>query len=485
MATPLSTTPLARDSSEKIPKPRHSYLNDSLGKHVAAAVRLMHLSSSWESFVQAYRGPSLLSTAVKYLPHPAAPLLDNIRSEGVPVTMSGDEWSAEKIQEMARRGPHKSAKDHALFIRDEMASFAEQGFWVVLPLPEVEDMDRLRLSPLGVVPQRDRRPRLINDLTFSGVNAETVQTGLANAMQFGHTLLRLLYQIRHANPAFGPVYAMKIDVADGFYRVNLDERQALSLACLLPQEPGEPQLVAVPLALPMGWVESPPYFCAATKTIADLVNSRLSRTQVPRHRLEHEALRFDSALSVPAHPVAPAPFRPSQRMRTTPVGSVDVFVDDFLGLAQGTADRPRHITRVLLHTIDEVLQPADPTRPSQKEPASVKILQHPPLHRVLSELHSMALAVPVAHGLFSELQTALQQRKAKHHIRITCLIRQQLTDFAALADNLHNRPTRVEEIIADEPSVESAWEVFGSYWEPDRWYGVAILIHRFKPSHFQ
>jgi hypothetical protein len=183
--------------------------------------------------VQAYRGPSLLSTAVKYLPHPATPLLDNIRSEGVPVTMSGDEWSAEKIQEMARRGPHKSAKDHALFIRDEMASFAEQGFWVVLPLPEVEDMDHLRLSPLGVVPQRDRRPRLINDLTFSGINTETVRTGPADAMQFGHTLLRLLYQIRHANPAFSPVYAMKIDVADGFYRVNLDARQALSLACHL------------------------------------------------------------------------------------------------------------------------------------------------------------------------------------------------------------------------------------------------------------
>jgi hypothetical protein len=192
-------TSLAREPQEKIPRVGYSYLNDSLGKHVTTAVQLLHASPSWDSFVQAYRGPSLLSSAVRYLPHPASSFLTNVRSEGVPVTMSGEEWSPEKIEEMARRGPHKSAKDHATFVREEMASFAEQGFWVVLPLPEVRDKGRLRLSPLGVVPQRDRRPRIINDLTFSGVNAETVRTGPAEAMQFGRALLRLLYQIRHTN----------------------------------------------------------------------------------------------------------------------------------------------------------------------------------------------------------------------------------------------------------------------------------------------
>ena len=373
MAHPRSGPNVARDTPEKIPKLWHSYLNDSLGKHVASAVQLLHASPLWESFVQAYRGPSLLSSAVKYLPHPAASLLATWRSEGVPVTMSGEDWSKEKIREMAQRGPHKSAKDYADFVRDEMASFAEQGFWAVLPLSEVEDMDRLRLSPLGVVPQRDRRPRIINDLTISGVNAETVRKGPAEAMQFGRALLRLLYQIRHANPKFGPVFAMKVDVADGFYRVNLNPSQALSLACLLPKEPNEPQLIAVPLALPMGWVESPPFFCAVTETVADLANSRLSRNQVPYHRLENEAIRTAPVTKVPTLITPPpVPFRPSQRMRTTPVGSIDVFVDDFLGLAQGTADCRRHITRTLLHTIDEVLQPADPARPFQKEPASIK-----------------------------------------------------------------------------------------------------------------
>ena len=95
---------MARNTSEETPNVRHSFLNDTLGKHVTSAMQLLRASSSWESLVQAYRGASLLSSAVRFLPHPAAPLLDKIRSEGVPVTMSGDAWSAEKIQEMARRG---------------------------------------------------------------------------------------------------------------------------------------------------------------------------------------------------------------------------------------------------------------------------------------------------------------------------------------------------------------------------------------------
>jgi hypothetical protein len=67
MATQNSGTP-----SEKFPKIWHSYLNDPLGKHVTSAVELLRLSPSWDSFAQAYRGPSLLSSVVSDLPHPTA-----------------------------------------------------------------------------------------------------------------------------------------------------------------------------------------------------------------------------------------------------------------------------------------------------------------------------------------------------------------------------------------------------------------------------
>ena len=41
-------------------------------------------------------------------------------------------------------------------------------------------------------------------------------------MQFGHALDRLLREILLANPQYGPVLLMKLDIADGFYRMDLN-----------------------------------------------------------------------------------------------------------------------------------------------------------------------------------------------------------------------------------------------------------------------
>jgi hypothetical protein len=64
----------------------------------------------------------------------------------------------------------------------------------------------------------------------------------------------------------------KVDISDGFYRIWLTADEAVALSIMLLKVPGEPQLIAIPLTLPMGWVELPPIFCAVTKTAADLTN---------------------------------------------------------------------------------------------------------------------------------------------------------------------------------------------------------------------
>ncbi len=56
----------------------------------------------------------------------------------------------------------------------------------------------------------------------------------------------------------------------------------------MPYSLGEAPLIAFPLALPMGWTNSPPFFSAYTETVADITNQRLS-SQHPitnPHRLE-------------------------------------------------------------------------------------------------------------------------------------------------------------------------------------------------------
>ena len=126
----------------------------------------------------------------------------------------------------------------------------------MLPYEVVQAWTDLRLSPLGVVPRRDRRPRLIVDYSFSALNEDTVQLAPKEAMQFGRALERVLTTIVTSHARYGPVHMSKIDIADGFYRVWLSIVDIPKLGVVLPTMPDQLALIAFPLALPMGWVES-------------------------------------------------------------------------------------------------------------------------------------------------------------------------------------------------------------------------------------
>jgi hypothetical protein len=101
-------------------------------------------------------------------------------------------------------------------------------------------------------------------------------------MQFGRALKRIITQIVKADQRFGPVEFIKIDIADGSYRIWVKaEDIPKKLGVAIPHLDGEEPLVAFPLALPMGWTQSPPYFCAMTETVADLANERIAQHHVP------------------------------------------------------------------------------------------------------------------------------------------------------------------------------------------------------------
>ena len=65
---------------------------------------------------------------------------------------------------------------------------------------------------------------------------------------------------------------------------------------MLPQKEGEPVKIVVPTSLQMGWIESPPYFCAAAETAWD-VAQQYAETPIgllPRHKfLAHTATGSD------------------------------------------------------------------------------------------------------------------------------------------------------------------------------------------------
>jgi hypothetical protein len=111
------------------------------------------------------------------------------------VPVSTAPWTLAQKQKAISRGSHKSSQGKREFVHGKIHDFCQQGYWIVLPFSVVQDWPALRISPLGVVPQRNRRPRLIVDYTFSAVNPDTIKFAPPEAMQFGLALHRVLTQI--------------------------------------------------------------------------------------------------------------------------------------------------------------------------------------------------------------------------------------------------------------------------------------------------
>jgi hypothetical protein len=83
-------------------------------------------------------------------------------------------------------------------------------------------------------------------------------------MQFGHAFQRLIQRIIYCNPQYGPPVMAKVDLVDGDYRVPLSPMAALDV--VLPGDGPYDRLISIPLSLPTGWTNGPPYFCAYTET---------------------------------------------------------------------------------------------------------------------------------------------------------------------------------------------------------------------------
>jgi hypothetical protein len=66
---------------------------------------------------------------------------------------------------------------------------------------------------------------------------------------------------------------------------------------------------------------------------------------------------------------------PPRKFQDKPLEKYDIFVDDFIGAAQGSKERLIAIRRVLLHTLDELFRPLeDADNPHRRKPASTKKL---------------------------------------------------------------------------------------------------------------
>ena len=522
---PQQTSSPATTTQSQTPKEKlHTLINQD--------VQLLN-TLGLEEVVKLKRDGGDLSTLDK-VNHPAQRLLKDLKHRGAPVRFSTEPWSSERVNMALARGAHKSCHGHMDFLYEEFVDMIQKGQWLVLPSSAVQDWPGLRYSPPGVVEQRERRPRWIVDYSFWGINEETLPLAAVESMQFGLALDRILREILLANPEFGPVNLMKVDLSDGFYRIGLNIGDIPKLGVVFPTEPGEEPLVAFPLVLPMGWRNSPPIFSTATETIADLTNQRLlDPTPAQPHPLDEQAEQVipesplltatsDSssssykdalvnsiALAWPSAVSIPPARDPSLPSKSRPLSYVDVFVDDFLGLAQEYSNS-RRVRRILMHAIDDVFRPLDlEDSPFRRQPISLKKLekgdcswstikvilgwiidtvnmtiQLPPhrverlaeilssipvtqkrtsvrkWHKVLGELRSMSLALPGARHLFSHMQHAMSS-KLKGRVALNKGVHGALEDFRWMLKDIESRQTRIAELVPLLPSAEGHHDASG------------------------
>ena len=505
-----------------------------------------------DELVKIKRGEGDLSS-LENVNHPAKRLLKDLKLHGAPIKFSTEPWSREQVSTALARGAHKSCMGHMNFLYEEFEDMIQKGQWLVLPASAVKDWPGLRYSPPGVVEQRERRPRWIVDYSFWGINEETLPLAALESMQFGMALDRILREILLANPEFGPVNLMKVDLSDGFYRIGLNVGDIPKLGVIFPTEPGEDPLVAFPLVLPMGWRNSPPIFSTATETGADLTNQRLldptpplphpladrAEQVIPDNPLlspmpddsspSYKDVLVNSAASsgsgMPSAVSIPPARDPSLPSNSKPLSYVDVFVDDFLGLAQEHSNSVR-VRRILMHAIDDVFRPLDSNdSPFRRQPISLKKLekgdcswstikvilgwiidtvsmtiQLPPhrverladilssipvtqkrtsvrkWHKVLGELRSMSLALPGARNIFSHMQHAMSS-KLKGRVALNKGVHHALDDFRWMLKDIKNRPTRIPELVPLAPSAEGHHDASG-HGAGGVWFPSEHLIAR-------
>ena len=287
-----------------------------LGEYIKRDVNLLS-TWGWSKLVKNRRQRGDFSAL--NLNHPAKRLLTQVKKHGAPIQLSTKPWTSHQLKTAVKRGPHRSCLHHIDFLEEEFIDMIKKEQWIILPFKVAKSLPGLRLSPPGVVPQRGRRPRWICDYSWSGINQATLPLAPSDSMQFGHALDRYLREILLSDPKLGPIYMLKLDISDGFYRVNLAPGDIPKLGVVFPSRQGKEPLVALPLVLPMGWKNSPPFFSAATETAADLANTNYRNKLKPLpHPLEHHAAKLDepaprstNLIPLPPDQITAATSRPS------------------------------------------------------------------------------------------------------------------------------------------------------------------------------
>ena len=188
--------------------------------------------------------------------HPFTPTLREWE-HGIPVDC-GPDWAWTVIEAAVARGPHPTARtpDSIALFQDDIEYQIKAGFCRVYLWDDIAKMRpaNLKISPVAVVPQANRRGRIILDLSFpvyqelngvitvtqKSVNETTAIQGPPQPVkEIGKVLPRLL-QYMCDTPSGLHILFSKLDISNGFWRLIVRKADSFNFAYVLPQPDGYP-----------------------------------------------------------------------------------------------------------------------------------------------------------------------------------------------------------------------------------------------------
>ncbi len=105
---------------------------------------------------------------------------------------------------------------------------------------------------------------------MDSVNDAMVKLAPQGALdQLGHALSQIIHAFAKSKDK-AKIFMVKWDIKDGFWQMGCEAGEEYNFTYVLSQDKGKSITIVVPTSLQMGWVESLPYFCAATETARDV-----------------------------------------------------------------------------------------------------------------------------------------------------------------------------------------------------------------------
>ena len=319
--------------------------------------------------------------AERLLPAEEYERLLKFAQEGCPAEC-GPDWDDDVIQAARQAGPHVSAldPDNLDLIWEDITYQQKAGFVSIVTADELFDghPPDLKISRVAVVPQNNRRGRIILNLSAEvdmgyqkvpgrrrkkqrihpSVNQTTEPADDQTSVKaLGTALASILSFMYETNPSW-EIDWQKIDLSDGFWRMIVADGKEYNFVFQLPRRPGDTQdMFVVPSSLQMGWKNSPAFFCTGTEATRTLIKRLLALTVADGIPVEH---RHEGHCVPPCTSPSPTPFHFHDAMVLS-----RVYVDDFLNGLAGDPDRPERraqqtwVARASMHAIHAIFPPPD------------------------------------------------------------------------------------------------------------------------------